>query len=120
MCPTSINADFLLRRLDAMSSSITFAFQHLADYPEVFRKVREEQDRVRGDELDAPVTLEQLEQMPYTNAVTREVLRHRPPVIMVPYLVKKPFPMTDNYVVPKGTMLIPSFWNVSVGGVAVY
>jgi cytochrome P450 len=59
------------------------------------------------------MSLSLLEQMPYTNAVTKEVLRYRPPVIMVPYMTKKPFPINDEYTVPKGTMLIPSFWNVS-------
>ena len=88
-----------------MSSSITFAFQHLADYPEVLAKVREEQLRVRGT-ADAPISLELLDEMPYLNSVTKEVLRHRPPVIMVPYMVKKAFPLTDDYTVPKGTMLM--------------
>ena len=93
---------------DAMSSSITFAFQHLADYPEVLAKVREEQERVRGS-ADNPITLDLLDSMPYLNCVTKEVLRHRPPVIMVPYLVKKAFPLTDDYTVPKGTMLMCVF-----------
>ncbi|CEQ39211.1 SPOSA6832_00718, partial [Sporobolomyces salmonicolor] len=97
---------------DAMSSSITFAFQLLADHPEVLAKIREEQTRVRAGDLESAMSLEWLEQMPYTNAVTKEVLRYRPPVIMVPYLTKKPFPINDEYTVPKGTMLIPSFWNV--------
>ncbi|ORY90828.1 cytochrome P450 [Leucosporidium creatinivorum] len=110
---------FIFASQDAMSSSLTFGFQHLADYPEVLAKVREEQTAVRGDDTESPITLEWLEQMPYTNAVTREVLRHRPPVLMVPYLVKKAFPMTDDYTVPKGTMLIPSFWN-SLHDPAVY
>ena len=97
---------------DAMSSSITFAFQLLADNPAVLAKVREEQARVRAGDSESPMSLAWLEQMPYTNAVTKEVLRYRPPVIMVPYLTKKPFPINDEYTVPKGTMLIPSFWNV--------
>ena len=95
-----------------MSSSITFAFQLLADHPEVLAKVREEQAAVRHGDYETPMSLSLLEQMPYTNAVTKEVLRYRPPVIMVPYLTKKPFPINDQYTVPKGTMLIPSFWNV--------
>lgn len=97
---------------DAMSSSITFAFQLLADHPEILAKVRAEQVAVRGDDTESSLSLAWLEQMPYTNAVTKEVLRYRPPVIMVPYLTKKPFPINDEYTVPKGTMLIPSFWNV--------
>ncbi|KAL8280890.1 hypothetical protein RQP46_006569 [Phenoliferia psychrophenolica] len=109
---------FIFASQDAMSSSITFAFQHLADYPEVLAKVREEQLRVRGT-ADTPISLELLDEMPYLNSVTKEVLRHRPPVIMVPYMVKKAFPLTDDYTVPKGTMLIPSFWN-SLHDPAVY
>lgn len=95
-----------------MSSSITFAFQLLADYPEVLAKVREEQTRVRAGDFESPLSLSLLEQMPYTNAVVKETLRYRPPVLMVPYLAKKEFKITDDYVVPKGTMIIPSFWNV--------
>ncbi|GAA6033424.1 hypothetical protein JCM8097_006744 [Rhodosporidiobolus ruineniae] len=110
---------FIFASQDAMSSSITFAFQLLADYPEVLRKVREEQARVRAGDLESPMSLAWLDQMPYTRAVTKEVLRYRPPVIMVPYLAKKPFPINDEYIVPKGTMIIPSFWN-SLHDPAVY
>ncbi|GAA5959567.1 hypothetical protein JCM21900_003200 [Sporobolomyces salmonicolor] len=110
---------FIFASQDAMSSSITFAFQLLADHPEVLAKIREEQTRVRAGDLESAMSLEWLEQMPYTNAVTKEVLRYRPPVIMVPYLTKKPFPINDEYTVPKGTMLIPSFWN-SLHDPAVY
>lgn len=35
----------------------------------------------------------------------RELLRYRPPVIMVPYEVKKPFPITNTYTIPKGKKL---------------
>jgi len=41
--------------------------------------------------------------LPYTRAVVKETLRYRPPVIMVPYIAKKDFPITDSYTVPKGT-----------------
>jgi C-22 sterol desaturase len=100
------NCSLPVIRTDAMSSSITFAFQHLADYPEVLAKVREEQYRIRDNDIDSPMTLDVLDQMPYVHAVTKEVLRHRPPVIMVPYLTLKPFPLTDEYTVPAGTMLM--------------
>lgn len=97
--------------VDAMSSALTYGFQNLADHPEVLAKVRAEQAEVRGDDTTSALTLETLEQMPYINAVVREVLRHRPPVVMVPYKTLKPFPITPEYTVPTGTMLIPSFWN---------
>ncbi|GAA5990567.1 hypothetical protein JCM10908_003134 [Rhodotorula pacifica] len=102
---------FIFASQDAMSSSITFGFQLLADYPEVLANVREEQTRVRHGDFESPLSLALLEQMPYTNAVVKEILRYRPPVIMVPYLAKKDFKINDDYTVPKGTMIIPSFWN---------
>lgn len=30
---------------------------------------------------------------------------------MVPYSAKKAFPIEENYTVPKGSIVIPSFWN---------
>jgi len=94
-----------------MSSSLTFAFQLLADYPHVFAKVREEQDRVRGGDFETDVTLELMDEMVYTQAVVKEVLRYRPPVIMVPYMTTQAFPIAEDYEVPSGSIVIPSFWN---------
>ena len=31
--------------------------------------------------------------------------------MQVPYLAKKPFPISDDYTVPAGSMVIPSFYN---------
>ena len=33
------------------------------------------------------------------------------PVLMVPYMAKKAFPISENYTCPKGSIVIPSFWN---------
>jgi len=30
---------------------------------------------------------------------------------MVPYMAKKPFPLSDGYTAPAGSIVIPSFWN---------
>lgn len=102
---------FLFASQDAMTSGLIFGFQHMADYPEIFKKVREEQLEVRQGDLKAPLTLELLDQMPYLRAFVKETLRLKPPVIMVPYLAKKAFPISDDYTVPKGSIVIPSFWN---------
>lgn len=102
---------FLFASQDAMSSGLTYLLQHVADRPEVLRKVREEQYRIRGDDVNAPLTLDIVEQMDYTKAVVKESLRIKPPVIMVPYMNNKAFPLDDKYTVPKGSMVIPSFWN---------
>lgn len=99
---------FLFASQDATSSASTWLFQLMADRPEILDKVREENLRVRNGDRNKPFTMDMLENMVYTRAVVKECLRYRPPVLMVPYLVKKPFPITDSYTVPKGAMVIPT------------
>ena len=93
---------FLFASQDATSSASTWLFQTMAQRPDVLDKIREENLRVRGGDKNKPVTMDILDEMIYTKAAVRELLRYRPPVIMVPYLVKKAFPITDTYTVPKG------------------
>ncbi|WVQ81465.1 hypothetical protein IAT38_003589 [Cryptococcus sp. DSM 104549] len=102
---------FLFASQDAMSSAIVYSFQLTADHPEVLAKIREEQYRVRGNDLERPLSLEMVDDMVYTRAVVKEVLRYRPPVIMVPYMTTKAFPVSPEYTVPKNSMIIPAFWN---------
>lgn len=102
---------FLFASQDAMSSAICFLFKHMVDHPEVLEKIREEQYRVRGGDVNAPTTLEMVDEMVYTRAAVKESLRLVPPVIMVPYKAKKAFKISDDYTAPAGTMVIPSFWN---------
>jgi sterol 22-desaturase len=95
---------------DATSAACTWLFQLMADCPEILDKVREENLRVRNGDQAVPLSMELLDNLPYTRAVVKETLRYRPPVIMVPYLVKKDFPVTQNYTVAKGSMIVPSIW----------
>ena len=74
---------FLFASQDAMSSGIIYFFQHLAEYPNVLQKIREEQERVRGNDFQTPMTLEMLDQMVYLKACVKETLRQKPPVTMV-------------------------------------
>ena len=93
---------FLFASQDATSSAATWLFQIMAQRPDVLDRVREENYKTRNGDIHAPVNLDQLESMTYTRAVVRELLRYRPPVLMVPYKVKKPFPISPEYTVPKG------------------
>lgn len=95
---------FLFASQDATSSAVTWLFQIMAQRPDILDRVREENLEVRNGNIHAPVDMDQLESMTYTRAVVRELLRYRPPVLMVPYVVKKPFPITDTYTVPKGKL----------------
>lgn len=99
---------FLFASQDASSSATTWLFQILAQRPDVLDRVREENLAVRNGDRNRPFELSMLESMTYTNVVIKELLRYRPPVIFVPYLAKKSFPLTSTYTVPKGAMVIPS------------
>jgi len=99
---------FLFASQDASSSATTWLFQIMAQRPDVLDRVREENLRARNGDINTPTGLQMLESMIYTNAVVKEILRYRPPVIFVPYLAKKPFPVTPTYTVPKGALIIPS------------
>lgn len=99
---------FLFASQDATSSACTWLFQIMAQRPEILDRIRDENLKVRGGDPNGNVDLGQVESMAYTRAVVKELLRYRPPVIMVPYLAKKDFPITDTYTVPKGAMVIPT------------
>lgn len=100
---------FLFALQDALSSLACWLFQIVADRPDVVEKIRAEQAEVRSTP-DEPLTLELINKMTYTNHVVQESLRYRPPVLMVPYMVKQPFPVTEDYTAPKGSMIIPTLY----------
>jgi len=109
--------DFLFASQDASTSSITWAVQLLADHPDVLRRVREEQARVRPD--NESLSYEILGQMPYTHQVVKEILRFRPPATMVPHIALEDWQIDDganSYVVPKGSVILPSIWCASFEG----
>lgn len=103
---------FLFASQDATSSATTWLFQLIADRPEVMRKIREEQLSLRlaNGGLDKPVDLDLIDKMEYTRMVVKEALRYRPPVTMIPYVVKKEYPISPDYTVPKGSMVIPTVY----------
>lgn len=99
---------FLFASQDASSSSTTWLFQVLAQRPDVLDRLRAENLAARGGDRGRPFELAMYDSLTYTKAVVKELLRHRPPVIFVPYLATKPFPVTPEYTVPKGALIIPS------------
>ena len=93
---------FLFASQDASSSATTWLFQIMANRPEILAKVRAEQLALRDGDKNKRLNMDMVENMVYTRAVVKEVLRYRPPVIMVPYVAKKAFPIADGYIAPKG------------------
>lgn len=101
---------FLFASQDATSSASTWLFQLMADRPEILDRVREENLSVRNGDKNQRFSMDILDNMPYTRAVVKETLRYRPPVLMVPYVAKKAFQLTETYTAPKGSMVIPTVW----------
>ncbi|KAG8526478.1 uncharacterized protein KY384_008678 [Bacidia gigantensis] len=101
---------FLFASQDATSSACTWLFQLVADRPEMLDKIRAENLAARTGDPNVRFSMDLLENLPFTRAVVKETLRYRPPVIMVPYVAKKSFQITDSYTAPKGSMVIPSCW----------
>lgn len=94
---------FLFASQDATSSACTWLFQLMADNPDMLDRVRADTLSAMNGQPDTPLSIDLLEKMTYTKAVVKETLRYRPPVIMVPYLVKKSFAVTPDFTAPKGT-----------------
>lgn len=99
---------FLFASQDASSSACCWLFQIIADRPDVMKKIRQEQLEVRNNDPNVPLSMDLIDSMTYTNMVVKETLRYRPPVLMVPYVVKKSYPVSSGYTAPKGAMIIPT------------
>ncbi|CAL9176722.1 unnamed protein product [Musa hybrid cultivar] len=108
--------DFLFAAQDASTSSLLWAVALLDSHPDVLARVRGEVAALWAPESGAPITAEQVQQMRYTQAVAREVVRYRPPATMVPHIAGQPFPLTEWYTVPKGAIVFPSAYESSFQG----
>ena len=105
-----ISLDFLFAAQDASTSSLTFAIHELCKHPDVFQKLREEQRVIRSD-LSEEISSDRLPEMRYTWQVMKELLRLRPPATLALHQANKPVKISDDYIVPKGTLVIPSIWS---------
>ncbi|GJQ13956.1 hypothetical protein GpartN1_g5747.t1 [Galdieria partita] len=106
--------DFLFASQDASTASLTWTLALMSDYPDVLKKVQEEQKRLRPNH--EPLTFELVESMTYTRQVVKEILRYRPPAVMVPQNAMGNVPLTDNVTVPKGSFVMPSIWSSCMQG----
>ncbi|KAK4779376.1 hypothetical protein SAY86_006904 [Trapa natans] len=108
--------DFLFAAQDASTSSLLWSVTLLESHPDVLAKVREEVAGIWLPESDAMITGDNLREMKYTEAVAREVIRFRTPATMVPHIAGSDFPLTDDYTIPKGTIVFPSLFESSFQG----
>jgi len=97
---------FLFASQDASTGSLNWILAFLSTWPDILAKVRDEQKRLRPN--NEPLDFETVEKMTYTKAVVLEALRFRPPAPMVPMITGGDVAITDDYVIPKDTLVFPS------------
>lgn len=110
-----ITLDFLFAAQDASTSSLTWVIHELCKHPDILEKVREEQKLIRTDSLSS-ITPDTLTQMKYTWQVMKEILRLRPPATLAIHMANKPIQISEDYIAPKGTLIIPSIWSSNRNG----
>ncbi|XP_006645627.1 cytochrome P450 710A1-like [Oryza brachyantha] len=108
--------DFLFAAQDASTSSLCWAVSALDSHPDVLARVRAEVAALWSPESGEPITAEKIAEMKYTQAVAREVVRHRPPATLVPHIAGEEFQLTEWYTIPKGTIVFPSVYESSFQG----
>ncbi len=52
----------------------------------------------------------------YTRSVIKEILRVRPPAVMVPAIAMVDFPLAPDYTCPRGSLVVPSIWAACMQG----
>uniref|UniRef100_A0A0D9XWT6 sterol 22-desaturase n=1 Tax=Leersia perrieri TaxID=77586 RepID=A0A0D9XWT6_9ORYZ len=108
--------DFLFAAQDASTSSLCWAVCALDSHPDVLARVRAEVASLWSPNSGKPITADMMTEMKYTQAVSREVVRYRPPATLVPHIAGEAFQLTENYTVPKGALVFPSVYESSFQG----
>uniref|UniRef100_A0A0A9ZBQ0 Cytochrome P450 61 n=1 Tax=Lygus hesperus TaxID=30085 RepID=A0A0A9ZBQ0_LYGHE len=98
--------DFLFASQDASTASLTMVTATMADHPEILERVRQEQLKLRPN--DEPLTYDLVQEMTFTRQCVMEQLRQFPPAPMVPMKAHNDFALTEDTVIPKGSLIIPS------------
>jgi sterol 22-desaturase len=97
---------FLFVSQDTSSGACARLLQLTADRPEILDMVRVETLRLHGGDQDKPLRLAMVDDMISTRSIIKETLRHRTPVIMVPFVAKKDYPSAKSYTIPKGKLFL--------------
>ncbi|RLM97721.1 hypothetical protein C2845_PM06G10960 [Panicum miliaceum] len=108
--------DFLFAAQDASTSSLCWAVSALGSHPDVLARVRAEVASLWSPGSGEPITTAQMAEMRYTQAVAREVVRHRPPATMVPHIAGEAFRLAEGYTVARGATVFPSLYESSLQG----
>jgi cytochrome P450 len=87
-------------------------FLAMTIYPDVQRKAQEEIDRIVGN--DRLPGFNDRENLPYIDAIVKEVLRWHPVAPMgLPHMTSED-DIYNGFLIPKGALLLPNIWCVSL------
>lgn len=95
---------------ETMGLTMEWGFTELMRNPETFKKLREELDRVVGQ--NRRVEEKDMERLPYLHVVVKETLRLHPPLPML--LPRKTMEDVNylGYTIPKGTQVLVNAWAI--------
>nr|XP_020010923.1 cytochrome P450 4A11-like isoform X1 [Castor canadensis] len=99
---------FMFEGHDTTASGLSWIFYALAMHPKHQQMCREEVQSLLGD--GASITWDHLDQMPYTTMCIKEAMRLYPPVPGVSRELSKPVTFPDGRSLPKGVILVLSFY----------
>nr|CAD7615673.1 unnamed protein product [Timema genevievae] len=91
----------IMAGMETTSTSLSFTMMLLGFHQDVQRKVQEELDAVFGDDLERSVSMEDLNNLKYTEQVIKESLRLYPVVPFVPRNTTEDIKIT-SHTIPKG------------------
>jgi len=97
---------FLLAGHEKTALLLTWCWDMLAHHPQVQEKLQAETDRVIGNRFP---TMEEIQNLPYTNRVVKETLRMRPPVWAIGRQALKDCEIGGQHI-PKNSTVIVSQW----------
>ncbi|CAG8492785.1 7324_t:CDS:2 [Funneliformis caledonium] len=95
----------------ATSLNMSVAIYHLAKFPEMQKKAREEVIRVLGNALTTP-TSEQVKELKYINAVIKESLRTYPPLAILIPRQPNDYVQVGPYMIPPDSYTCVNVWHV--------
>lgn len=101
---------FLSAGHDTTAASLMWSIYYMAKYPHMQERLRKEiRENLPSANSDAPVTSNDIDKLPYLNAVCSEVLRTNSPVAQTIRVVNSDCTIQDQFV-PKDTLLILVPW----------
>ncbi|XP_034224427.1 trimethyltridecatetraene synthase-like [Prunus dulcis] len=101
--------DLVIGGSDTSATTLEWAMSELIKQPNLIKKATEELDRVIGRERW--VEEEDLENLPYMDAIMKEAMRKHPVIVLLPHLALEDCNVA-GYDVCKGTLVLVNIWSM--------